>query len=99
MLLTITTNAVVTTTQNILSNVIVELRVVSACLHLFAAKAAKASRAKRRQWQAMQRHSMSYPQGHPCSLWRWSLRSDSRSSRLPRGGRVGAALAACGCCS
>lgn len=53
MLLTIITNAVVTSTQNILSNVIVELRVLAAFLPKFASGTAEASRAKCRLWHAM----------------------------------------------
>ena len=64
MLLTITTNAVVTFTQNILSNVIVELRVLAALLGKFASEPMKASRAKCRQW-----HAMLHQQGDHQEMW------------------------------
>lgn len=52
MLLTNTTNAVVTITQTILSNVIVELRVFAGLLGKFKSEPMGASRAKCHAWQA-----------------------------------------------
>ncbi len=78
MLLTIITNAVVTSTQNILSNVIVELRVLAAFLPKFASGPAEASRAKCRLW-----HAMSHIQDDPCGSWKQRCREHRSCIQRP----------------
>lgn len=84
MLLTNITNAVVTTTQIILSNVIVELRVVSALLAKFAVKPTGALRAKCRHWHAASQHSSHHRDFRPTDM------------RDPGRGMCGPSMSCCG---
>ncbi len=96
MLLTNTINAVVTNTQNILSNVIGTQCVVFGLLAQYAAEPMEALRSKRHRWHAMSRSFLGLDQNDS------KQRSDSMSGHqrgMSFGGFSGCSFQFCSCFS
>lgn len=92
MLLTITTHAVVTNSQIILSNVVFTQSVLAAVLTKFAAAQMQAARAKCRPG-----HAMSHPQADPRGSWRRRLHDFYRACDALSCGSSCGAHRLCGC--